>query len=332
MRVPLAVLLVAILVLPSAAASAAARGRIVFERSIDDQADLFSVRADGSGRVRLTRTPGYESEPSWGPNGRRIVAAAGPGLVELSASGRLVRRLRLSGSLIQPRWSPDGRRIAYLALRCEAVSVDPACADLWVVRPDGTVHRRLSLEGVDTTQNYGWLYSWAPGGQRIVFVSQHGLVVVDVDTGAKRLLAPTRGVLAQDPSWSPDGRWIAFSRQRKAFSGSDLYAVSPDGRHAHALVRAPDVARPAWSPDGRMVAYLEGSASAATNRRGVFVVRSDGSGRRRIGTSDDFGRLAWSPDSSELAWANFDERISSLRPTEAGSQVQIARGANPDWR
>jgi TolB protein len=330
-RLLVAVLLLALLPLQAAAAGPR-QGRIVFERSIGDQADLFSLRADGSGRIRLTRTPGYESEPSWGPNGRRIVAAAAPGLVELTPGGRLVRRLRLHGSLIQPRWSPDGRRIAYLALRCDTVSVDPVCADLWVVRPDGTAHRRLSLEGVDTTQNYGWLYSWAPGGQRIVFVSPKGLVVVDVDTGAKRLLALTRGVLAQDPSWSPDGRWIIFTRQRKAFAGSDLYAVSPDGRRAHAIVRARDVARPAWSPDGRLVAYLEGLPSADTNKRGVFVVHADGSRRRRIGTSDDFGRLTWSPDSSELAWANFDERIVVAPADGSRRQVQIARGVNPDWR
>jgi Tol biopolymer transport system component len=330
-RLPAALLLIALLPLPTAAAGPRP-GRIVFERSIGDQADLFSVRADGSGRIRLTRTPGYESEPSWGPNGRRIVAAGGPGLVELTPGGRLVRRLRLPGSLTQPRWSPDGRRIAYLALRCDVVSVGPGCADLWVVRPDGTVHRRLSLEGVDTTQNYGRLYSWAPGGRRIVFVSPKGLVVVDVDTGAKRLLAPTRGVLAQDPGWSPDGRWIAFTRQRRAFAGSDLYAVSPDGRRAHAVVRARDVARPAWSPDGRMLAYLEGSPSAGTNRRGVFVVDADGSGRRRIGTSDDFGSLVWSPDSSGLAWSNFDERLVVAPADGSRGQVQIARGASPDWR
>ena len=280
-----------------------------------------------------TRTPGYESEPSWGPNGRRIVAAGGPGLVELTPGGRLVRGLRLPGSLIQPRWSPDGRRIAYLALRCEAVSVDPACADLWVVRPDGTVHRRLSLEGVDTTQNYGWLYSWAPGGQRIVFVSQKGLVVVDVDTGAKRLLALTRGVLAQDPSWSPDGRWIAFTRQRKAFSGSDLYAVSPDGRRAArdrpgAGRRAAGVV--ARRPDGRLPRRL-----AVRRHEPQRRLRRP---RRRVGPPPDrhlrrfrqarlVARLAASSPGRTSTSGS-----SSLRPTEAGRQVQIARGANPDWR
>ena len=326
-----ATLLLALLPLPAAAAVPRG-GRIVFERSIGDQADLYSVRGDGSGLMRLTRTRGIESEPAWGPNGRRVVAAAAPGLVELDASGRLVRRLRLQGSLIQPRWSPDGRRIAYLALRCDVVSVGPGCADLWVVRPDGTGHRRLSLEGVDATQNYGWLYSWAPGGRRIVFVSSHGLVVVDVDTGVKRLLAVTRGVLAQDPSWSPDGRWIAFTRQRKAFAGSDLYAVSPDGRRQHPIVRAPDVARPAWSPDGRTIAYLDGSPSADTNRRGVFVVRADGSGRHRIGTSDDFGRLVWAPDSTKVAWSNFGERLIVAPADGSRPAVEVARGANPDWR
>src|SRR6185437_10371240 len=101
--------------------------------------------------------PGAETEPSWGPNGRRIAAAGGPGLVVLKRDGRLVRRVRLPGSPIQPRWSPDGRRIAYLVLHCDVVSVGPGCADLWVVRPDGSVNRRLSREGVDTTQDYGWL-------------------------------------------------------------------------------------------------------------------------------------------------------------------------------
>jgi TolB protein len=331
MRALLAALLLSA-VASTGAATGALRGRIVFERSIGDQADLYAVRPDGSGLVRLTHTARAENEPSWRPDGRRIAASGGPGLVELTPSGRVVRRLRLRGSPIQPRWSPDSRRIAYLLLRCDVVSVGPACADLWVVRPDGTGNRQLSLEGVDTTQSYPWLYSWAPGGQRIVFVGQRGLVIADVDTGAKRLLPPTRRVLAQDPSWSPDGRWIVFTRQREAFSGSDLHAVSPDGRHEHAIVRARDVERPEWSPDGRLIAYLEGSPNAEGNSRGVFVVRSDGPGRRRIGTSNDFGRLAWSSDSSELAWANLDERIVVAPADGSRRQVQIARGANPDWR
>src|SRR6476646_10609328 len=107
MRALLAALLVPALV-SGAGASASAGGRLVFERSIGDQADLYSVRGDGARLARLTRTPAAETEPSWGPSGRRIAAAGGPGLVVLTAGGRLVRRVRLAGSPIQPRWSPDG--------------------------------------------------------------------------------------------------------------------------------------------------------------------------------------------------------------------------------
>src|SRR5215470_2797731 len=55
-----------------------------------------------------------------------------------------------------------------------------------------------------------------------------------------------------DPSWSPDGKWLAVSMH------GDIWKVPVDGGLAIALTKGPAYHfEPAWSPDGRYVAFSE---------------------------------------------------------------------------
>ena len=58
------------------------------------------------------------------------------------------------------------------------------------------------------------------------------------------------------PSWSPNGKTIAFAR------GERIYLMGADGRHPHALITSPGVrdADPAWSPDGTRIAFVRREA------------------------------------------------------------------------
>jgi TolB protein len=317
-----------------AAVPAPPQGRIVYDDFVSIQSDaiqLFRERADGSHRVRLTWTHGYYLRPAWSPDGRRIVAEGGPGLVVLSADGRLLHRIRVNGSPQDAHWSKDGTWIAYLELHCQdpAGHGDSLCADLWVTRPDGSGKRRLTASGVDTTQSASSLYSWAPDGRSIVYVSVRGLVVVDVATGRSRLLAPKKGRIEAYPAWSPDGRSIMFSLQRAPGRISDLVAVAPDGRGLHTLRHA-DVLEPRWSPDGQHIAYL---ASRARNDVGwdVIVLRTDGSHARRVGTATDYQTLEWAPDSSSVLFPGPRSTFEIVRADRRGAPLRIRGGDDPDW-
>lgn len=59
------------------------------------------------------------------------------------------------------------------------------------------------------------------------------------------------------PSWSPDGRWIAFESDRGNPQGKyAIYIVSPEGKQLRKLTaNALDANHPVWSPDGRSLAF-----------------------------------------------------------------------------
>jgi Tol biopolymer transport system component len=254
-----------------------------------------------------------------------------------SPDGRLRRRLPAAGfEGFDPHWSPDGRLIAYLVGRCRDPNekLDDACADLWVIRPDGTGRRRLAAEAVDLT-GVGRPYAWAPGGRRLVYVpagGRRGLAIVAVRDGRKRTLEGTRNAYSTDPSWSPDGSWIAFGRQRGPFQGSDLYAVAPDGTRLRRLARGRDISRATWSPDGRSIAYFSAMAPFRGHERvAVVVADSDGRRARRVAVATDNSVLLWSPDSTHVLWSTFFERLTIARADGSGRPALVTTGETPDW-
>ena len=348
MRVGLAAVLLLLVASPASVGAESLESRIVFQRMVaGDQWELFSVRPDGRAVRRLTRSADWDMQPAWAPDRSRLVALRGSDLVVRARSGAVVRSIavRAGTATYEPRWSPDGRWISYLVERCEDPDdprgwVTAGCADLWIVRPDGS--RRRRLVGATVATAFGSpSYTWSPDGRAIVYqgiVTHVQLVRVEVRSGRKRAIPHTDDIYAAYPSISPDGRWIAFARQRGAYQGCDLYAIRSDGSRLRRLVSARNVTRSRWSPDGRRIAYFVDEPSdpdRGGNRYGLFVARRDGTAPRRLATSTDDSALVWSPDSSRVAWAGdeaLDESIYVARADGRGRPIRVARGSEPDWR
>ena len=83
-----------------------------------------------------------------------------------------------------------------------------------------------------------------------------------------------------DPSFSPDGRRIAYRDSRRGINrDDDIWVADADGRNAHPLTR--DSANdwsPAWSPDGRTIAF----ASTRSGPLRLWLMNADGSRPRRL--------------------------------------------------
>jgi Tol biopolymer transport system component len=324
--------LAAILAIPAAAAVSA--NRIVFMREVSDQAELFTVRPDGSGLKRLTRNPGWDTSPTWSPDGRLIASFGGRGGIALSrADGSVVRQIpiRARGSVEELQWSPDGRWLAYLVERCQyadprGYSVPP-CADLWVVRSSGNGTRRLLDRAVDMSDE-ATSYAWAPDSRRLVYeVLKTGpslLAVTDLSSGRSRRIPGTAD--SADPAWAPRDE-IVFVRRKKG-----LFTVRPDGRRLKRLVRGNTLSRPAWSPDGRRLAYLVWQRPVRENNAwGVWVVRPELGRRWRVGTATEDRPLVWSPDSTRLLWEHFLGRLVVAPADRAGGAKVLTGGSDPDW-
>ena len=214
--------------------------------------------------------------------------------------------------------------------------------DLWRMRPDGT-RRRLVARNVP-------LDALSPDGRTIAFsedactsggfnercdeMTQNSteLYTIGIDGRGRRRLTHN-GTYDGEPSWSPDGKSIAFA------TDTGVWIIDRDGRHVRTLIKGADYSSvpewspvgdrilvsglgrwrvvstdgsllyklgpgppgpkwaPVWSPDGRRIAYLGERAKqwTAEDPLQVWVMNADGSGRRPLTRSFGWSISSWSP-------------------------------------
>jgi dipeptidyl aminopeptidase/acylaminoacyl peptidase len=227
------------------------------------QSDLWRVRYAGGAATRLTHTPDRnESLPQWSPEGNFIAFlsdrkrdaeqaddAATRQVWLMPADGGEARRLTdLPSGVEDFVWSPDGRQLALIAFDPE---FPPGATK--PKHPLPIVTDRFQFKDDDS----GWL------GSR----HKH-LYLVDIASGKASLLTPGTHD-EQLPSWSPDGKLIAYVTKRGADPDRtldyDIYVIAPHaGASERQLTTFPGSdldpywgTRPAWSPDSRRIAYLQ---------------------------------------------------------------------------
>ena len=108
----------------------------------------------------------------------------------------------------------------------------------------------------------------SPGGDTVAFVrvvvnekeNRYETAIYSVpSTGAQPPRPLTAGIRDLSPRWSPDGRWIVFTRSVDKDGQTQppqLYLLRTDGGEARALTDLPKGAgNPVWSPDGKQIAF-----------------------------------------------------------------------------
>lgn len=178
-----------------------------------------------------------------------------------------------------------------------------------------------------------------PGAEEIAFSAGAPAKVytLNLRTGAPHRVV--RGLTAQmDPSWSPDGRRLAFAGVLQA-RPSQIYVVSVDGRDLRRLTRS-GVAdtNPVWSPDGTRIAFVEAPAVPTGywgEARDLMVINADGTGLRRL-TKDTGAKsdVSWSPDATRLMFidGHILTRQVKILDLRSGRTINLATDAgSPVW-
>jgi Tol biopolymer transport system component len=168
---------------------------------------------------------------------------------------------------------------------------------LFTIKPDGSdAHQITRLKDSDAITA-----AWSPDGKRIAFArdysaktpSEHFDIVVMRADGSGLQAFGLHG-LNSSPSWSADGRHIAWA-QRSGFA-----IANPDGSGLRRVNVGGEISSPVFSPDGKRVAFWRKEPRGAS----IYIVATDGRGLKRVtafpgGVGD---KIDWSPDGSEIAF------------------------------
>jgi Tol biopolymer transport system component len=195
---------------------------------------------------------------------------------------RLLVRNAVFGAL-----SPDGRWVVYGRIPPSA---------LYLVAASGGKARLLARSVSYPT--------WSPRSDRILALGGNTLLSVDLD-GHLRVVDQSPAV--QGWSFSPDGRWIVYVKERKHTEcGGDLFIESANGGEERRLTHGRDMF-PVWGP--HWIAFSRFPKSCAYARR-IWRIRPDGSGARpvtappprRFASSGYYGLdpIDWAPDGRVL--------------------------------
>lgn len=217
-------------------------------------------------------------------------------------------RRRAAGSLAIPFALALALGPASAAASAAAANVQVAG---FVAVTDGTGSMQISSFAVDgsherrlTTGPANHHYpSISADGRRLLFVGDdndrdevYSLDLTNPGARPEEVTAPP--LMAESPSWAPDGREIAFSATLLGRAAYDIFVAAPDGGHPTQLTHGTDSgsSMPVFSPDGRHIAYINGRARDDR----IWVMNADGSGARPLTDGPLDAYPAWLDDQTVM--------------------------------
>lgn len=223
---------------------------------------------------------------------------------------------RFCGQLVSLDFSPDGRRLAisldelggtspYVGLHIIDTSTG-ADRRLPKLAANGSLRQVVKANGQALGCFTPYQLDWSPDGKWLAYVCPNGsltppgrIFLIKADGSQRIPLRSSSGVHASSPSWSPDGRRIAFAVT--GLGPPAVYTVNRDGSDRRLV--ATHASLPAWSPNGDTIAYN----STLNTCRGIRLVTPTGEDRTPVAqavkcnTIGPPGTPVWSPDGRQIA-------------------------------
>ena len=197
-------------------------------------------------RRALVAFPGLNITPEWSPSGEELAFATtkdgNSEIYKVDKYGKRFERLTDHGAAdLAPTWSPTGRELAFTSDR-------GGTPQIYLMSADGTNVRPLTYR--DQQGSYNTAAAWSPKGDWIAYVCRDErrilkLCLISPDGQQGRQLTTGSGN-DESPSWSADGRHIAFSSTRNG--RRDIYMINTDGTGLERLTTGGSSNEdPAWS-------------------------------------------------------------------------------------
>ncbi|MFT7579561.1 MAG: TolB protein [Myxococcota bacterium] len=207
-------------------------GGVLYTSFKDGQPEIFF------GKQKLSRDAGHYRSVAVSPDGARMVASISYGgqsdLYLLQKDGLVVGNLTSTGSdEVSPTFSPDGTKVAF-------VSSAAGSPQIYMVGVGGGDPVRLTHKGA-----YNYAPDWGKNGLIVFAAMDEGKsdIFTVTEAGEVKRLTQNQGS-NKDPSWSPDGRYVAFVSRRSG--GSGVYIMSADGRYQSLISQGGGVSNIAW--------------------------------------------------------------------------------------
>lgn len=306
---------------------------------------VFTIAGDGANLIELTiNLPELEVLPSAAPtestvieeptdvsdedDGEEDAVAEETATVE-PQTDPLAGRIEL----IDPSYSPDGQFIVF-------TGQVGAIQELFVVSATGNGSpRQLTLFSASLTRDA----EWSPDGQRIVFSSNaDGDEDIYVINANSTTVAPESAdvtkmtlndvIVDREPTWSPDGQYIAFQSDRLGGATFQIFVQPLQGNEICQMTDSSGSnITPDWSPDGSQIIFI-------SNRDGdndLFIMRSDGTNERAITVRDgnwEERDPKWSPDQEWIVVSSTRVESGSTASVNPTSKLWMLTPNGDEWR
>jgi len=204
---------------------------------------------------------------------------------------------------------------------------------VWTVDSDGANVIPVTPSGMSP--------QWLPSGRALVYNVLDGardpLMVIDLSTGAQRVLTSGPNMQHFSPAVAPDGRTVAFARASE--NGTDLFTIPLEGGAPRRVTvgRGRISVQPSFSPDGQRLVF----SSDRSGYNDVYISDVDGTNVEVLNAAtygDRSNRTGpdWSPDGRLVAFQSLNGNAKQIMTLNLRDQTVRAvategRNADPSW-